>query len=265
MIVEIDHILLAAPDPDAAAADLGAALGLAPAGGGVHEAIGTRNALLSLGGPYLELIGLRDDARATRELALRHPIGSAVVRALDGLAGRLPARCAYVTVALRSDDVAADVARLRASASAPAPAPALSTSEVVRRRPDGSIVRWPVAFPARLGPQEPPFLIEHAPDEPERAARLRGGGPALRALGIAASDPVATARGWAAVLGLAGWVRPAARAGDGGTSLALALGGHTVVLSRDGRPPGSATVRIVDPAGGGARVVERGGLVVAVD
>jgi hypothetical protein len=126
------------------------------------------------------------------------------------------------------------------------------------------VVRWPVAFPPRLGPEQPPFLIEHEPGEPERAARLRDGGPRLRAVEVVAIDPDATARRWESALGLAGWTRPAAWAADAGTALALDVGEHAVVLSRDARSPGSATIRIVDPAGGRARVAERGGLVVAV-
>ncbi len=282
MIVEIDHVLVAVADPDGVAADLAATLGLLPAGGGVHEAIGTRNALLSLGGPYLELIGLTDDTPATRERALRHPIGAAVVRALDGLAGAGeegaaasaaadgPAPCAYVTVALRSDDVAGDVVRLAAAAGTGA---GIVTSDVNRRRPDGSIVRWPVAFPRRLGPEDPPFIIEHAPDEPERAARVAGGGPALQAVTVAIADPAVVARRWADAWEIAAVAAGASavRAADdpsGPARVRLAVGPHRFELVAAGRTSAPAVVLATDPTGGGrgsaARVAERGGVVFTI-
>jgi hypothetical protein len=283
MIVEIDHVLVAVADPVGVAADLAATLGLLPVGGGVHEAIGTRNALLSLGGPYLELIGLMDDVPATRERALRHPIGAAVVRALDALAvageepaaasaaAGSPAPCAYVTVALRSDDVAGDVVRLAAAAGAGA---GIVVSDVVRRRSDGSIVRWPVAFPRRLGPEDPPFIIEHAPDEPERAARVAGGGPALRAVTVAVADPAAVARRWADTWGIAPGAagEPAGRApGDhaGSAGVRLAVGPHRVDLVAARRTPAPAVVLAAGPMvgaiGSSPRVTDRGGVVVIVD
>jgi catechol 2,3-dioxygenase-like lactoylglutathione lyase family enzyme len=191
VIVEIDHILIAVADPDAAAARLVEALGLPLAGGGSHPAIGTRNALLSLGGPYLELIGLLDCPRDAPGRLPSHPIGDAVRAALrDGGAG------AYVSVALRSDDVGADVGRLGAAGSR-------LTMDVVRRaRPVGSAISWPVAFPPRLGPGEAAFLIEHQPGEPERAARLMDAGPRLARLTVPVQDPAAVADAWTATLGI---------------------------------------------------------------
>lgn len=272
MILEIDHVLVAARDPDGAAADLSASLGLVAAGGGVHEAIGTRNALLSLGGPYLELIGLLDSAPETRARALRHPIGSAVARALDDLAAAdlardgdaadaaaAHARYAYVTVALRSDDAVGEVARLAARGLATGVMP----REVVRRRPDGTAIRWPVAFPARLGPDEAPFLIEHAPGESERAARLAAGGPRLHGLDVRVADPAATAGHWAAAWGLV-TAGPPAPGSSGETTVSLSVGPHEVVLAGSRRGAPAAIVRLVDPPGGGPRVVDRGGVVIAV-
>ena len=281
MIIEIDHILVAAHDPDAAAADLADALGLAPAGGGVHAAIGTRNALLSLAGPYLELIGLADDDPATRERASRHPIGAAVVAALDGMDGidRAGARdvvdvadggpaagdaerLAYVSMALRVDDAAATARDLAARGSS-----AGTVSEVVRRRPDGSGVRWPVVLPERLGPSLPPFLIEHAPDEPERAARLAGAGVRLDAVAILVDDPRSVAATWARTLGLV--VVPvggAAAAGESPTLAAveLVIGPHRVALLPSQAAPGTAVLRLAG-GHGQARIAARGGVEVRVD
>jgi len=271
MIREIDHVLVATRDPDDAAAGLAASLGLLRAGGGVHEAIGTRNALISLGGPYLELIGLQDAEPETRTRALRHPIGSAVVRALDAMAaggargqGGLGASSdgdapwAYVTVALRSDDVVGEVARLAARGMARG----VTSSEVVRRRPDGTAIRWPVAFPSRLGPEEPPFLIEHEPDEPERTARLAAGGPSLRRLDLVVADPAATAGRWASAWGLVTRREPAPDPAAA-TTVALRVGPHEMVLASSSRAA-RAVVRLADPAAGEPRAFDGGGVVIAI-
>ncbi len=275
MIIEIDHILVAAHDPDAAAADLADALGLTPAGGGAHAAIGTRNALLSLAGPYLEVIGLADEEPETRERASRHPIGAAVLAALDAMkvmegAGRvdgLPSdgraqRLAYVSMALRTDDAVGTARDLAARGSSPG-----TVGEVVRRRPDGSVVRWPVVLPERLGPSLPPFLIEHAPDEPERAARLAGGGVRLEAVEIPVDDPGPVAAAWARALGLD--TVPVAGAVAVGESSApeaaeLAIGPHRVVLRAAPAVPGRAVLRLVGGPGQ-VRVAARGWVEIRVD
>ncbi|HYN47616.1 MAG TPA: VOC family protein, partial [Candidatus Nanopelagicales bacterium] len=144
MLLGIDHLVIAVADPDAAAASLGAELGLAATGGGRHDT-GTHNRLVFLGDAYLELIGVWD-----RTLALAHPIGAAVVRALDAGAPGL------VTFALATDGARREVMALRAAGS-----PISDMIAGSRLRPDGETVAWQCAFPPHLGPADPPFLIEH--------------------------------------------------------------------------------------------------------
>ncbi|HSG84988.1 MAG TPA: VOC family protein [Candidatus Limnocylindrales bacterium] len=159
MIRGIDHLVIAVADPDAAAAELEAAVGLRAAGGGRHESMGTYNRLIWLGDAYVELIGVFDAA-----LAEASWVGRPTLRAL-GQGGGL------ATYALASDDLSADVARLRAAGSrleGPFPGE--------RIRPDGRVVRWLLAAPPTLGPTEPAFLIEHDGaaaewSEAERVAR----------------------------------------------------------------------------------------------
>jgi catechol 2,3-dioxygenase-like lactoylglutathione lyase family enzyme len=235
VIVEVDHILIAVPDPDATAARLAAALGLPLAGGGVHPAIGTRNALLSLGGPYLELIGPLDGPTGDHGRPASHPIGDAVRAALEGRATG-----GYVTVALRSDDIATDAARLRAAGSSLA-------SDVVRRaRPDGTAIAWSVAFPPRLGPDAAPFLIEHEPAEPERAARLRDTGLRLARLEVRVSDPAAVAAAWASTLGIR-FVPEASEAAGPPTAAGRPDAGSSAAVG--GSPLGAPASRLIATIG----------------
>ncbi|MFI5735365.1 VOC family protein [Kribbella sp. NPDC051587] len=62
----LDHLVLATPDLLATVERFAAATGVRPVEGGRHEAWGTRNYLVGLGGTtYLELIGPDPDATAT--------------------------------------------------------------------------------------------------------------------------------------------------------------------------------------------------------
>jgi len=162
MLLGIDHLVIAVAAPDAAAADLESGLGLAPGGGGRHDGLGTFNRLVWLGDTYLELIGVFD---AT--LAAHSWIGAPTLRALERGGG-------LATWAMASDDIAQDVESLRANGSD------LATPVYgERRRPDGDVVRWRLAAPSRLDPDQPPFLIEHDSSSAEwrpadRAARAAG-------------------------------------------------------------------------------------------
>ncbi|HET8626755.1 MAG TPA: VOC family protein [Thermomicrobiales bacterium] len=166
MLTGIDHVVVAVRDLGVAAEDF-ARLGLRVAPGGAASGP-TINALAGLGGAYLELLAL-DSAHADRV----EP-GSLA----DALRAFLAAREGLFYFALRSDDVAGDVARLRAAGAAYRdPAAAAATL------PDGTRRGWTVAGRPRPADLARPFLIRH--DE------LVGGRPAWFArLGIDAPGPL---------------------------------------------------------------------------
>lgn len=189
-ILGIDHLVIAVRDPDAAAAELERDLGLAFTGGGRHDTAGTWNRLAFLGDAYIELIGVFD-----RDLVLSNPdfaVGRAALELLDS------GREGLATWAVAVDSANVEVARLRSQGSA--------IGEPVRGsrvRPDGEVIRWVTAFPA-IGPEQPPFLIEHEMEGPEwgpdaLAARRKFRHPRLGAVRIGrlvlpVADPEAYAR-----------------------------------------------------------------------
>ena len=204
MLLGIDHLVIAVRDPDAAAVHLEQDAGLAFTGGGRHAAMGTFNRLAFLGDTYLELIGVFDQGLVAS--ATRFAVGRAAMEMLaEGREG-------LATYALATDDVAGDAARLRAGGSLIGEPVAGS-----RTRPDGGVVRWATAFPP-LGPNPPPFLIEHEHAGAEwsdeaRAARQAfrhpvGGRVRMTALELPVADPAATADAYGRALGIAfseGW------------------------------------------------------------
>jgi len=194
----IDHVVIAVPDLDAAAAELTEALGIAFTGGGRHEALGTFNRIAFLGDAFLELLGV---SNATE--AVNWSVGAAGVGALQGGGG-------FATYALLADELEGRVAALRAAGSSIGPAVYGS-----RRRDDGDLVEWWTATLPELGPDRPPFLIKHAyagsewgPDAmtARRAFRHPIGSPAsLLRLEIATSDPPGLAAEYATEIGLELW------------------------------------------------------------
>ncbi len=159
VLLGIDHLVIAVPDLDAAAQELEGAVGLAATGGGRHPTLGTQNRLVWLGDQYLELVSI-----VNRRVALESWLGFPTIAALERGGG-------LVTWAIASDSVRAEIAVLRAlGARLGDPIPG------ERVRPDGQVVRWQLSLPDRIGPAEPPFLIEHDLrsaewTKPERAAR----------------------------------------------------------------------------------------------
>lgn len=236
MLLGIDHLVIAVPDPDAAAADLESALGLAATGGGSHERAGTFNRLVFLGDTYLELIGVRD-----RALASANPIGAAALAALDAGAPGL------VTWAIATGDARREVAALRAAGSAIGDA-----LPGERIRPDRGVVRWLVAIGPPLAADRPPFLIEHEAGGPEwsdearraRAAFVHPFGGRARVVGLelAVARPADVAAEFARTVGVA--FRPAPGAGPG--ELEALVGDHSIRLVSPvpGPGPGDPIARV---------------------
>ena len=208
MLLGIDHLVIAVPDPDAAAADLEAALGIAATGGGRHELAGTFNRLIFLGDTYLELIGVWD-----RSLASAHPIGAAALAALDAGAPGL------VTWAIGTDGARREVAGLRGAGSLIGDA---LPGERVRQ--DGGVIRWHVAVAAPLAADRPPFLIEHelaGPEWGDEARRARaafvhpfGGQARVVGLELAVAHPAEAASDFARTVGVVFGPAPGAEPGD---------------------------------------------------
>ena len=130
----IDHLVIAVNDPDAAAAELTEAVGLAFTAGGRHAGLGTFNRIAFLGDAYLELMGVDDPAAAAG-----WPIGAAAVRALERGGG-------FATYGLVDDAIRNTVARLQANGSRIGPVVHGS-----RERPDGERVEWWTASPPSSG------------------------------------------------------------------------------------------------------------------
>ena len=220
MPAAIDHIVIACSDPDAAADELEARLGLRATGAGRHTALGTFNRLIWLGDSFVELIGVE-----ARKLAEASWIGRPVLAAADAGGG-------FATWAAATDGIGAEVTALRAGGSTidePRPGE--------RVRPDGRIVRWTLAVAPPLGPLEPPFLIEHdleaaewSPAErAERQAQVHpvGGPVRFETLELAAPDVRRATTRYLQTVGI-GPFRPSL-AGRGARD--AAVGPHTVRFS----------------------------------
>jgi hypothetical protein len=195
MLLRLDHLVIAVPDPEAAAVELERTVGLTCTGGGRHPLWGTHNRLAWLGDTYVELIGVFDPTLATLGPVSR-PVLAALMAGQSGL----------VSFALATDDAAADAARLRASGS-----PIGEPETRSRTRPDGEVVTWHAAY-GELGPALPPFIVEHEPTGAEwsddaiaaRAAFEHPLGGRVRVVGleIPVPDVTAAAAAYAQTVGL---------------------------------------------------------------
>jgi glyoxalase-like protein len=183
VLAVIDHLVYATGDLDAAVEWVAAALGVAPTPGGRHPGLGTRNALLDLGGgAYLELIGVDHEAASAADGP--RPFG------LDRIAG--PRLAAW---AARAEGIDRCVARARRFGYDPGPVQSMS-----RRRPDGTVLHWRLTPPGPRVVEVVPFLIEWADGAPHPSTTSAQGcrlvsftgrhpepdavAPTLRALGV---------------------------------------------------------------------------------
>jgi catechol 2,3-dioxygenase-like lactoylglutathione lyase family enzyme len=223
----IDHLVIAVPDPDAAAAELAEVVGLAFTGGGRHEGLGTFNRIAFLGDAYLELMGV-DDPEAARAWA----IGQAAMAALASAGG-------FATYGLLDQGIQITVARLQANGSSIGP-----VMHGSRQRSDGEVVEWWSAAPAELGPARPPFLIRHAAYGAEwgaaalaaRRAYVHPIGSPIRVDGleVALRDPIELASECAAEVGVEfAWQ---------GEAAVTSIGPQTIRLVRGTSSPVEATL-----------------------
>lgn len=137
----LDHLVLATPDLAGTAAEL-AGRGVSSVEGGPHVGLGTRNRLAGIGaGRYLEIVGPdpeQDEPAAPRPFRI------------DGLDAPV-----LVTWAVRVTHL--DTARDAARAAGHDPGTARDMS---RRRPDGVLLSWRLAFPPDDAGGVLPFLID---------------------------------------------------------------------------------------------------------
>lgn len=235
MLLGIDHLVIAVPDLDVAAAELERDLGIRADEGGRHEQLGTANRLAWFGDSYAELIAV-----VVPVLAAGSWIGAPTLRALETGGG-------LVSWSIATDAIADDQDRLRASGS--------DLAEPIageRLRLDGRTVRWHLAGPPSVAATSP-FLIEHdatgaewTPKErAQRAARLHpAGGPVrLDVLELPVPDVNRATQRLLRVAGLR--FRPSL-AGGGARDASL---GRQLVRLRPGRrgDAWTATIRLAGP------------------
>jgi catechol 2,3-dioxygenase-like lactoylglutathione lyase family enzyme len=237
MGMQFDHLMHWVPDLDAATQAY-QGLGFIIQPGGEHPGVGTRNAAWRIDARYIELITVHDQGVARAGFGPAWPAIEATLRAGGG----------GLAFAVLVSDVAASVAELRARGVSVEDAQAGSLQQ-----PDGSTVTWALAFLSE-GPAWAPFLINYGASVQERSARFRGPGfpidPwSLDHLVVETSDPAASARWLAGVLGL-----PVSQVGQG--AVRVPLPGCTIAFA-DG--PANRITRVV-LAGADAPVGEVAGL-----
>lgn len=159
-MLALDHIVLAAENPEQAARKFGDSHGLKIRKGGRHENWGTFNHLAYLGNNcYIEWIGLFDEKRAEHS---DNPLIQTVYQALkEGKEG-------MVQLALRTDQIDALTARCKQE-DIPFDGPFPGS----RRLPDGHVLKWEMLFP-HVPDAVLPFLIQWGETEnrPEHAADI---------------------------------------------------------------------------------------------
>lgn len=187
MLTRIDHVMICVSDLDAGV-DAYRRIGFDVRPGGVHPGRGTHNAIAFLAEDYIELMAVRDAGEYRKAAG-----------ASGGLLDFLAKGGGFRFVAVQSNDLAADVAAMRARG--------VDVSDAVaggRATPDGQELRWKSAT---LGPKHPLpiFFIEHlTPLAERRGAAPKHPNGALRVdrVYIAVNDVAATATTYSQVLGV---------------------------------------------------------------
>ena len=143
MLTRIDHVMICVPDL-AKAIDTYRRIGFEISPGGVHPGRGTENAIAFTGDEYLELMSLRDRDEYQRAAGGR-----------GGLVDYLAKGGGFRYVAVQSDDLAGDVAAMRARG-----VDVGTVTEGGRRTPGGQELRWTAAT---LGARNdlPIFFVQH--------------------------------------------------------------------------------------------------------
>jgi hypothetical protein len=142
VVIELDHVLIAVDNLEAAATVVEQHHGLASLEGGRHQGLGTANRIVPLGETYLELVAVVDEAEAAQS-----GFGSWVS------GGDLPRLLGWC---VRTDDLDSAADRL-----------GLVIADGSRARPDGTVLRWRMAGLERSA-DEPslPFFIEWGAETP---------------------------------------------------------------------------------------------------
>lgn len=191
MYTRIDHIMIGVPDL-AQGIEQYRRLGFDIHAGGVHVGRGTHNAIAFNDEDYIELIAIRDQAEYDAG-RIGRPDGS--------LTDFVAAGGGIRYIVIQSDDLAADVAAMRARG--------VDVSDVFesgRRTPDGQELRWKAAL---LGTANalPLIFIEHLTPLADRRRQVPGAGHpnrvhALERAYVVAEDAQTTAALYAKVLGI---------------------------------------------------------------
>jgi catechol 2,3-dioxygenase-like lactoylglutathione lyase family enzyme len=185
MLTRIDHIMICLPDLDRGI-ETYRRLGFDVQPGGVHPGRGTHNAIAFHREDYLELLSVRDADEYRR--------GGG-----GGLLDFIAAGGGLRYIALQSDDLAADVAAMRARG-----VDVGDPGDGERRTPAGQTLRW---RSASLGPRNPLpiFFLQHLTPLAERRGRARAhpnGIVGVERVYINVADVARTAETYARVLGM---------------------------------------------------------------
>lgn len=190
MLTRIDHVMICVPDLDRGVAAY-ARMGFGVHPGGVHSGKGTHNAIAFMQDDYLELLAIRDRG----EYLSNSPFG--------GLVEFLERGGGLRYAAVQSDDLAADVAAMRARG--------VDVSEAIdgaRRTPAGLELRWRAAM---LGERNalPVFFLQHLTPVQERRAQVPAAGrhpngvQRIERVYIAVTDLDAAVESYSRMLGIA--------------------------------------------------------------